>query len=106
MRRFRRLRQTPELRSFVRENSVTVKDLIYPLFVKGLSQDEISKKIDDLEKIFLRNNIPYFAKVFLCFRVSTTLSRMSAFAFISIIYSVTMKSVVFLPTSFVKLSKS
>ena len=33
MRRFRRLRQTKELRSFVRENEVSVKDLIYPLFV-------------------------------------------------------------------------
>ena len=33
MRRFRRLRQTKEMRSFVRENEVNVKDLIYPLFV-------------------------------------------------------------------------
>lgn len=33
MRRFRRLRQTKEMRSFVRENEVSVKDLIYPLFV-------------------------------------------------------------------------
>ena len=33
MRRFRRLRQTKEMRSFVREHEVLVKDLIYPLFV-------------------------------------------------------------------------
>ena len=56
----------------INSNSIEISNLglemIYPLFVKGLSQDEISKKIDELEKIFLRNNIPYFAKVFLCFR--------------------------------------
>ncbi len=33
MRRFRRLRQTKEMRSFVREHEVSVKDLIYPMFV-------------------------------------------------------------------------
>ena len=34
MRRFRRLRQTEEMRSFVRETSITVRDLICPLFVR------------------------------------------------------------------------
>lgn len=33
MKRFRRLRTTEAMRSFVRENSVSVSDLIYPLFV-------------------------------------------------------------------------
>ncbi|MCR4892479.1 MAG: porphobilinogen synthase [Lachnospiraceae bacterium] len=33
MRRFRRLRQTEEMRSFVRENRILPEDLIYPLFV-------------------------------------------------------------------------
>ena len=34
MRRFRRLRQTEEMRRFVRENRVSAEDLIYPLFVE------------------------------------------------------------------------
>lgn len=34
MRRFRRLRQTEEMRSFVRENRISAADLIYPLFVE------------------------------------------------------------------------
>lgn len=34
MRRFRRLRQTEEMRRFVRENRVSTEDLIYPLFVE------------------------------------------------------------------------
>ena len=34
MRRFRRLRQTEEMRKFVRENRVSAEDLIYPLFVE------------------------------------------------------------------------
>lgn len=34
MKRFRRLRQTEEMRRFVRENNVYTEDLIYPLFVE------------------------------------------------------------------------
>ena len=34
MRRFRRLRQTEEMRRFVRESRVSTEDLIYPLFVE------------------------------------------------------------------------
>lgn len=34
MRRFRRLRQSEEMRSFVRENRIMAEDLIYPLFVE------------------------------------------------------------------------
>lgn len=34
MRRFRRLRQTEEMRKFVRENRVSTEDLIYPIFVE------------------------------------------------------------------------
>lgn len=34
MRRFRRLRQTEEMRSFVRETRVAAEDLIYPVFVQ------------------------------------------------------------------------
>ena len=33
MKRFRRLRTTEQMRSFVRETTVNVEDLIYPLFV-------------------------------------------------------------------------
>ena len=33
MKRFRRLRTTEQMRSFVRETTVSVEDLIYPLFV-------------------------------------------------------------------------
>ncbi len=34
MRRFRRLRQTEEMRSFVRETRIGREDLIYPVFVQ------------------------------------------------------------------------
>ncbi len=34
MRRFRRLRQTEEMRSFVRETRIAVEDLVYPVFVQ------------------------------------------------------------------------
>ena len=34
MRRFRRLRQTEEMRSFVRETRIAVEDFIYPIFVQ------------------------------------------------------------------------
>lgn len=34
MKRFRRLRQTEEMRSFVRETKITAEDLIYPIFVQ------------------------------------------------------------------------
>ncbi len=50
MRRFRRLRQTPELRSFVRENSVTVKDLIYPLFV--IEGNDIKNEVPSMPNIY------------------------------------------------------
>ena len=33
MKRFRKLRTTEQMRSFVRETAVSVEDLIYPLFV-------------------------------------------------------------------------
>ena len=33
MKRFRRLRSSEAMRSFVRENRVSVEDLIYPMFV-------------------------------------------------------------------------
>ncbi len=50
MRRFRRLRQTKELRSFVRENEVSVKDLIYPLFV--VEGDNQKNPVDSMPGIY------------------------------------------------------
>ncbi len=50
MRRFRRLRQTKEMRSFVRENEVSVKDLIYPLFV--IEGDCIKNEVPSMPGIY------------------------------------------------------
>ena len=50
MRRFRRLRQTPEMRSFVRENTVSVKDLIYPLFV--IEGNNIKNEVTSMPNIY------------------------------------------------------
>ena len=50
MRRFRRLRQTPEMRSFVRENTVSVKDLIYPLFV--IEGNNIKNEVPSMPNIY------------------------------------------------------
>ena len=46
MKRFRRLRQSEEMRSFVRENSVSVSDLVYPLFV--IEGENIKEPIDSM----------------------------------------------------------
>ena len=50
MRRFRRLRQTAEMRSFVREHEVSVKDLIYPVFVK--EGEDIKEPVDSMPGVF------------------------------------------------------
>lgn len=50
MRRFRRLRQTKEMRSFVRENEVNVKDLIYPLFV--VEGNNLKNEVPSMPGIF------------------------------------------------------
>lgn len=50
MRRFRRLRQTPEMRSFVRENTVSVRDLIYPLFV--IEGNNIKNEVPSMPNIY------------------------------------------------------
>ena len=50
MRRFRRLRQTPQMRSFVRENEVSVKDLIYPLFV--IEGSDIKNEVPSMPNIY------------------------------------------------------
>lgn len=50
MRRFRRLRQTPQMRSFVRENEVSVKDLIYPLFV--IEGNNIKNEVPSMPNIY------------------------------------------------------
>lgn len=50
MRRFRRLRQTKEMRSFVREHEVSVKDLIYPMFV--IEGDNIKNEVPSMPGIY------------------------------------------------------
>ena len=50
MRRFRRLRQTKEMRSFVREHEVNVKDLIYPMFVA--EGDGIKNEVPSMPGIY------------------------------------------------------
>lgn len=50
MRRFRRLRQTKEMRSFVREHEVSVKDLIYPMFV--IEGDDIKNEVPSMPGIY------------------------------------------------------
>ncbi|SEK80738.1 porphobilinogen synthase [Pseudobutyrivibrio ruminis] len=50
MRRFRRLRQTKEMRSFVREHEVSVKDLIYPMFV--IEGDNIKNEVTSMPGIY------------------------------------------------------
>ena len=50
MKRFRRLRQSEEMRSFVRENSVSVSDLVYPLFV--IEGENIKEPIDSMPGIY------------------------------------------------------
>lgn len=50
MRRFRRLRQTPEMRAFVREHEVSVRDLIYPLFVE--EGENIKKPVDSMPGVY------------------------------------------------------
>ena len=50
MRRFSRLRKTKEMRSFVREHEVTVKDLIYPMFV--IEGDNIKNEVPSMPGIY------------------------------------------------------
>lgn len=50
MKRFRRLRQSEQLRSFVRENEINVKDLIYPVFV--IEGENIKEPIPSMPEIF------------------------------------------------------
>ena len=50
MRRFRRLRQTKEMRSFVREHEVSVKDLTYPMFV--IEGDDIKNEVPSMPGIY------------------------------------------------------
>ncbi len=50
MKRFRRLRQTPEMRNFVRENSLSVEDLIYPIFVA--EGENIKEEIPSMTNVY------------------------------------------------------
>ncbi|MCM1365181.1 MAG: porphobilinogen synthase [Faecalibacterium sp.] len=50
MKRFRRLRQNEQMRSFVRENNISVSDLIYPLFV--VEGENIKEPIESMPGIF------------------------------------------------------
>ena len=50
MKRFRRLRSSDKMRSFVRENEVGVKDLIYPLFV--IEGNNIKNPVDSMPGIY------------------------------------------------------
>ena len=50
MRRFRRLRQTEEMRAFVRENRVSAEDLIYPIFVED--GDNIKTPVPSMPGVF------------------------------------------------------
>ncbi len=50
MRRFRRLRQTEEMRAFVRENRVCAEDLIYPIFVE--EGEDIKTPVPSMPGVF------------------------------------------------------
>lgn len=50
MKRLRRLRNSEQMRSFVRENEVSIKDLIYPLFV--IEGDNIKNPVDSMPGIY------------------------------------------------------
>lgn len=50
MKRFRRLRQSEMMRSFVRENDIETKDLIYPIFV--IEGENIKQPIDSMPGIY------------------------------------------------------
>lgn len=50
MRRFRRLRQSEEMRSFVRETRVAVEDLIYPVFVQ--EGEDIQEPVPSMPGVF------------------------------------------------------
>ncbi|MCM1545121.1 MAG: porphobilinogen synthase [Ruminococcus sp.] len=50
MKRFRKLRQNEQMRRFVRENSVSIGDLIYPIFV--IEGENIKEPIDSMPGIF------------------------------------------------------
>ena len=49
MKRFRRLRTDERMRSFVRENNVSVSDLIYPVFV--CDGENVKQEIDSMPDI-------------------------------------------------------
>lgn len=49
MKRFRRLRTDERMRSFVRENSVSVSDLVYPVFV--CDGENVKQEIDSMPEI-------------------------------------------------------
>lgn len=50
MKRFRRLRTSEQMRSFVRENEVQVSDLIYPIFV--IEGENIKSPVNSMPNIF------------------------------------------------------
>lgn len=50
MKRFRRLRQNENIRSFVRENKIDVDDLIYPLFV--IEGENIKNPVESMPDIY------------------------------------------------------
>ncbi len=50
MKRFRKLRQNEQMRSFVRENRISTDDLIYPIFVKD--GENIKEPIESMPGIF------------------------------------------------------
>ncbi|MCD7723290.1 MAG: porphobilinogen synthase [Clostridiales bacterium] len=50
MKRFRKLRQNEQMRSFVRENRISTDDLIYPIFVKD--EKNIKEPIESMPGIF------------------------------------------------------
>lgn len=50
MRRFRRLRQSEEMRSFVRETRVAAEDLIYPVFVQ--EGENIQEPVPSMPGVF------------------------------------------------------
>jgi porphobilinogen synthase len=50
MKRFRRLRQSEQMRNFVRENKIDVEDLIYPLFV--IEGENIKNPVKSMTNIY------------------------------------------------------
>lgn len=50
MKRFRRLRQNESIRSFVRENRVSIDDLIYPIFV--IEGENIKSPVESMPNIY------------------------------------------------------